>query len=80
MTIAKTKIGTKGQIVIPKIFRDNLGVKEGGEVIMKLEKDELIITSTKKDIPKKWGNIAREKGANVRKEVLYGDKLYEEVL
>jgi AbrB family looped-hinge helix DNA binding protein len=80
MTIAKTKIGTKGQIVIPKIFRDNLGVKEGGEVIMKLEKDELIITSTKKDIPKKWGNIARGKGANVRKEVLYGDKLYEEVL
>ncbi len=80
MTIAKTKIGAKGQIVIPKIFRDNLGLKEGWEVVMKLEKDELIITSAKRDIPKKWGNIARERGANVRKALLYGDKLYEEVL
>ncbi len=80
MTIAKTKIGAKGQIVIPKIFRENLGIKEGAEIIMKLERDELIITSTKKDLPKKWRDIARERGANVRKEILYGDKLYEEVL
>jgi|GEM_PF-6924790 len=47
---------------------------------MKLEKDELIITSGRRDIPKKWGNIARERGANVRKEIIYGDKLYEKVL
>lgn len=80
MTIVKTKIGARGQIVIPKIFRENLGVKEGTEIIMELQNSELIIKSPKKDIPEKWGSIAREKGVNVRKEIIYGDKLYEEII
>ncbi len=80
MTIARTRMGPKGQVVIPKIFRENIGIREGGEVILKLEKDEIIITSARRDIAKKWAAIAREKGADVRKEIVYGDRLYEEVL
>jgi AbrB family looped-hinge helix DNA binding protein len=80
MTIARTKVSAKGQVVIPKIFRENLGIKEGGEIIMRLEKDKIIVSSAKRDIPDRWSTIAREKGANVKKEIIYGDKLYEEVL
>lgn len=30
----RLKVGPKGQIVIPKVFREAYGIKEGGEVIV----------------------------------------------
>ncbi|MET1159478.1 MAG: AbrB/MazE/SpoVT family DNA-binding domain-containing protein [Thermoprotei archaeon] len=41
----KIKVGPKGQIVIPKIFREYYGIKEGGYVILEPEEDKLIIRS-----------------------------------
>ena len=41
--IHKVKVGPKGQIVIPKIFRDNFGILPGREVILEYEEGKLAI-------------------------------------
>jgi bifunctional DNA-binding transcriptional regulator/antitoxin component of YhaV-PrlF toxin-antitoxin module len=65
--------------VIPKIARENLGMIEGSSVIIEMTDDELKIKSTKKDILSRWSKIAEEEGMDVKKEIKYGDKLYEEI-
>jgi len=47
MVSIKVKVGPKGQIVIPKVFRDAYGIKEGGEVIVIPTEDGLIIKRKK---------------------------------
>lgn len=37
------KIGPKGQIVIPKIIRDYLGIKPGDTVVMEVREGEIVI-------------------------------------
>ena len=37
------KIGPKGQIVIPKIIRDYLGIKPGDTVVMEVREGEIAI-------------------------------------
>jgi AbrB family looped-hinge helix DNA binding protein len=39
----KRKIGPKGQIVIPKIVREFLGLKSGDEVILEVRDKEVLI-------------------------------------
>ncbi|WCN28969.1 AbrB/MazE/SpoVT family DNA-binding domain-containing protein [Thermococcus kodakarensis] len=39
----RLKVGPKGQIVIPKVFREAYGIKEGGEVIVEPREDALVI-------------------------------------
>ncbi len=41
--IHKAKVGPKGQIVIPKIFRENLGIIPGKEVLLGYDKNKVII-------------------------------------
>ncbi|ASJ09433.1 AbrB family transcriptional regulator [Thermococcus siculi] len=43
MVSIRLKVGPKGQIVIPKVFREAYGIKEGGEVIVEPREDELVI-------------------------------------
>ena len=43
MVSIRLKVGPKGQIVIPKVFREAYGIKEGGEVIIEPQKNELVI-------------------------------------
>lgn len=40
----RTKIGPKGQIVIPKAIRDKLSIKEYSEVLIDLRGKEVIIS------------------------------------
>ncbi len=49
MVSIKIKVGPKGQIVIPKVFRDAYGIKEGGEVIV-IPTEEGLIIKRKKSI------------------------------
>ncbi|CAD55688.1 AbrB/MazE/SpoVT family DNA-binding domain-containing protein [Pyrococcus abyssi] len=39
----RLKVGPKGQIVIPKVFREAYGIKEGGEVIIEPTDKGLVI-------------------------------------
>ena len=39
----RRKVGPKGQIVIPKVFRESLGIKPGDEVLMEIGEKELRI-------------------------------------
>ena len=39
----RLKVGPKGQIVIPKVFREAYGIKEGGEVIVEPTEEGLVI-------------------------------------
>ena len=41
----KRRIGQKGQIVIPKIVREHLGIMPGDEVVMEIRDREVIIRS-----------------------------------
>lgn len=43
------KPGPKGQVVIPKLFRDNLKIYPNQEIVMKLESNEIIIKKLEED-------------------------------
>ena len=47
--MAKMRMGPKGQVVIPKHFRDDLGLKPGEEVVMNHKGNELIIKRAASD-------------------------------
>ncbi len=40
----RRRVGEKGQIVIPEIVREYIGIKPGDEVIMEIRAKELVIT------------------------------------
>jgi len=39
----KLKIGSKGQVIIPKILRERYGMKEGDEMFIELREDGILI-------------------------------------
>ncbi|MEM3516417.1 MAG: AbrB/MazE/SpoVT family DNA-binding domain-containing protein [Candidatus Bathyarchaeia archaeon] len=43
MVKLKIKVSNKGQILIPKIFRDEYGIEEGGQVIIEPTVEGLLI-------------------------------------
>ncbi len=43
MVSIRLKVGPKGQIVIPKVFRETYGIKEGGEVIVEPTEKGLVL-------------------------------------
>ncbi|AMQ17685.1 AbrB family transcriptional regulator [Thermococcus peptonophilus] len=47
MVSIRLKVGPKGQIVIPKVFREAYGIKEGGEVIVEPTDRGLVIMPKK---------------------------------
>lgn len=44
-----TKITRKGQITIPKEYRDELGLEEGDEVVWQSTEEGLVVRPTKRD-------------------------------
>ena len=77
--VKQSKVGVRGQIVIPKILRKSLGLDEGSDVLIKVVDDEIHIRSAQTDIVSKWRRIAQSHGGDVKKEIIYGDRIYEEV-
>ncbi len=46
----RTRINENGRVVIPASYRKALGIKAGDEVILRMEDDELRITTMKRRI------------------------------
>ncbi len=48
----RVKINPNGRIVIPAPFREALGVESGDEIVLRMENDELRITTQRQRIQK----------------------------
>ena len=59
------KIGPKGQVVIPKVFRKSLGLHPGTKVVFSLREDGLLLEKPREDAVKVFKEIA-ESGRSVR--------------
>ncbi len=66
MVELKVRIGTKGQVVIPKIFRENYKLYPKEEVIIKAENEGVVIKRQDIDVIAKFREIARK--ANLKKD------------
>ena len=47
-TEARTRVNENGRVVIPASFRKALGINAGDEVVLRIEDDELRITTLKR--------------------------------
>ena len=75
--MAKMRMGPKGQVVIPKHFRDDFGLKPGEEVVVDYTGSVIIIKKTASNIAEIARAIARSgKKVTVTTELL--KKLDEE--
>jgi AbrB family looped-hinge helix DNA binding protein len=74
----KTKVGPKGQIVIPKAIREKLGIKPSDTVLLDLEDERMTLTVPPQDPIKTLAQIAKQFGGK-SSELVWGDELYEEV-
>ena len=76
--IIKVKLGGKGQLVIPKVIRESIGLQENGTAILEVkEKMVEIKPFLQNDAVEKAKEVERRHGGDTSKWV-YGDKLYEE--
>ncbi|MBC7130044.1 AbrB/MazE/SpoVT family DNA-binding domain-containing protein [Candidatus Bathyarchaeota archaeon] len=59
----RIKVGEKGQIVIPKVIREHMGIKPGDEVIMEVRAKEVIITPrvNPKEIVENFCSVVKNK-------------------
>lgn len=58
-------VGPDGRIVIPSPYRELLGVKDGGNVILRLENGEILMTSNAADLRRAQELVARYVPENV---------------
>jgi AbrB family looped-hinge helix DNA binding protein len=80
MVRIKVKLGSKGQLVIPKVIRKSLGLIENRFVILEVKDKSIEIRALDEGVVDKWREIAGNEGLDVSKELIYGNRLYEEVL
>jgi AbrB family looped-hinge helix DNA binding protein len=50
MEDARTRVNENGRVVIPSSFRKALGIEVGDEIVLRLEEDELRITTQRRRI------------------------------
>ncbi len=78
MVELKVRLGPKGQIVIPKILRDQYKLYPKNEVIIKEDKEGIIIKKPDEDIVKKLRTIAER--INKNKKIKLNAKEIKEML
>ena len=71
-TEARTRINENGRVVIPASFRKALGINAGDEVVLRIEDDELRITTLKRRLERAQ--------RIVRKHVKPGTSLADELV
>ncbi len=69
---ARVRVNENGRVVIPAAFRKRLGIRLGDEVELRIEKDELRITTLRQ-------NIARAHRL-IRKHIKPGTSLASELI
>ncbi len=75
----KVKLTSKGQVLIPKVVRESVGLKENKPAILEVKDDSVVIRpAAEGDLLARARERARRHGGNVSKWI-YGDRLYEEV-
>lgn len=75
----KVRVGSKGQLVIPKIVRTSLGLTEDSYVTLEVKDKCVEIKPLQEEFAAKWDQLRQKEGLNVAKKMIYGDRLYEEV-
>jgi len=55
----RTRVNENGRVVIPASFRKALGIKNGDEVVLRIEDDELRITTLKRRLERAQRRIRR---------------------
>jgi AbrB family looped-hinge helix DNA binding protein len=58
-TETRARINENGRVVIPADFRKALGIKNGDEVVLRLEEDELRITTLKSRLERAQRRVRR---------------------
>lgn len=78
----RVKLGDKGQLVIPKVVRDSVGLKVNRPAILEVkEKSVEIRPFPNEDLVQRARERAKKYGGDLKKlGWVYGDRLYEEVL
>jgi len=77
----KVKLGEKGQLVIPKVVRESVGLRENKPAILEVKEKRIEIRPfLEEDLVKKAKERVKKYGGDLKKlGWIYGDKLYEEV-
>lgn len=76
--IIKVKLGSKGQLVIPKVVRESIGLRENGQAILEVKERKIeISTISPKELIRRMEERAKKHGGDTSKWI-YGDRLYEE--
>ena len=75
----KLKLGSKGELIIPKKVREQLGLIRNKTIILEVKEKSAEIRAASEDLLKRWEETAKKEGTDVSKNFIYGDKLYEEV-
>lgn len=68
----RTRVNENGRVVIPAAFREALGINVGDEVVLRIENDELRITTLKRRLERAQGLV--------RKHVKPGESLAQELI
>jgi AbrB family looped-hinge helix DNA binding protein len=56
---ARLRVNENGRVVIPASFRKAMGIKAGDEVVLRMEDDELRITSLKRRLERAQRRVRR---------------------
>jgi AbrB family looped-hinge helix DNA binding protein len=57
-TTAKTRISTKGQVVLPKALRERRGWQAGDELVVEERPDGLLLRSAPEEAPTRYEDVA----------------------
>ncbi len=77
--ITKVRVGESGQIVIPKIMRESMGIVPKKDVNLSLGKGGILITPRKVGLAEHCERIARECGLKKGEKILMGCELYDQI-
>jgi AbrB family looped-hinge helix DNA binding protein len=77
----KVRLGPKGQLVIPKLVRESVGLRENGSALLEVKEKAIEIRPLESsDLVERAKHRAAKHGGDIKKlGWVYGDRLYEEV-